>query len=310
MSPSGRPTLDQLAVLTAVAELGSFSAAARSLRRTQSVISYSIANLEAQLGVALFDRDQRRPRLTEAGRAILADARRIGRAVEDLRARAAGLSGGLEAEVALAVDVMFPIERLVAVLDAFAPTFPTVALRLHAEALGAVVQLVLDRTCTLGIAGWMALLHEGLERHPLDEIALVPVAAPGHRLARLAGPIPLAALQDETQLVLSDRSHLTEGQDFGVLSTRCWRLGDLGAKHALLRAGLGWGNMPEAMVARDLAEGRLVRLPIEGHATSRLEALLIHRADAPLGPAARWLAGRLREVAPPTAPARPAADRA
>ncbi len=293
-SAVGRPTLDQLAVLAAVAEAGSFSAAARRLRRTQSVVSYSIANLESQLGLALFERGQRRPRLTDAGRAVLADARRIGGAVEELRARAAGLSGGLEAEVTLAVDVMFPMPRLVAALDAFASTFPTVALRLHVEALGAVVQLVLERRCTLGIANWLALLHDGLERHQLDDVVLVPVAAPGHRLARLAGPIPAAALREETQLVLSDRSPLTEERDFGVLSNRCWRLGDLGAKHALLLAGLGWGNMPEPMVARDLREGRLVRLPIDGHAMLRLTQMLIHRAERPLDPAALWLAARLR----------------
>ena len=294
-SAAGRPTLDQLQVLAVIAEAGSFSAAARRLRRTQSVISYSIANLEGQLGLALFDRGQRRPVLTEAGRAVLADARRIGRAVEELRARAAGLSGGLEAEVTLAVDVMFPIDRLVCALHAFAAEFPTVALRLKVEALGAVVQLVLERDCTLGIAGWVALLHEGLERHQLDDIVLAPVAAPGHRLAMLGGPVPVAALQDETQLVLSDRSQLTEGQDFGVLSSRCWRLGDLGAKQALLRAGLGWGNMPEAMVAEDLRDGRLVRLNIEGHERLRLVPMLIHRGDLKLGPAAQWLGERLRQ---------------
>jgi DNA-binding transcriptional LysR family regulator len=47
-----------------------------------------------------------------------------------------------------------------------------------------------------------------------------------------------------------------------VLSLRTWRLGDLGAKRTLLLAGLGRGNMPEEMVAEDLAAGRLVRLEL------------------------------------------------
>ncbi|HLB96362.1 MAG TPA: LysR family transcriptional regulator, partial [Acetobacteraceae bacterium] len=93
---TGTPTLDQLHLLTVVVEAGSFSAAARRLHRAQSVISYTIANLEAQLGVALFARDGRRPVLTEAGRALIADARRIGRQVDELRARAAALRRGLE----------------------------------------------------------------------------------------------------------------------------------------------------------------------------------------------------------------------
>jgi len=280
-------------VLVAVADAGSFSAAARMLNRTQSVVSYTIANLEAQLGLTLFDRSRRRPALTPGGRAVLGDAQRVSAAVDELRARAAGLSGGLEAEVSLAVDVMFPTTRLVAALQAFAAQFPTVALRLQVEALGQVVQLVLDRRCGLGIAGWMAALYDTLERVPLGATALVPVAVPAHPLAMLRRRLTSLELGQETQLVLTDRSKLTEGQDFGVLSPRTWRLGDLGAKHALLRAGLGWGNMPEPMVRDDLAAGRLVRLDLPNSAPIDFRLLLVHRQDARPGRAGSWLAQRL-----------------
>ena len=90
MPDVGTPTLDQLTVLVAVAEAGSFSAAARALHRTQSVISYTIATLEAQLGLTLFDRGQRRPVLTAGGRAVLGDARRVSAVIDELRARATG----------------------------------------------------------------------------------------------------------------------------------------------------------------------------------------------------------------------------
>ncbi|MDA8251338.1 MAG: LysR family transcriptional regulator [Rhodospirillales bacterium] len=294
---AGTPTLDQLRVLLAVADSGSFSAAAKRLNRAQSVVSYTIANLESQLGLTLFARGHRRPVLTEAGRAVLADARRISRIVDELRARASGLTSGLEAEVALAVDVMFPTADLVTALEAFARAFPTVAFRLRVEALGAVVQLVLQGACSLGISGPMGIRLDGLERRLLRHIDLVPVVAPGHRLAALPTPLPAAAFHEHTQLVLSDRSPLTDGQDFGVISVRTWRLGDLGAKHALLRAGLGWGNMPEHMVRDDLASGRLVRLLPVMDAVQRFPLLLIHRAAAPPGPAAQWLADRLAGAA-------------
>ena len=299
---AGTPTLDQLHVLLAVAEAGSFSGAARRLNRAQSVVSYGIANLEAQLGLTLFERGHRRPVLTEAGRAVLADARRIAGIIDELRARATGLTAGLEAEVALAADVMFPTDDLVAALDAFARAFPTVALRLRVEALGGVVQLVLDGTCTLGISGPMGIRVGGLERRLIRHIDLIPVVAPGHPLAQLPPPLPAAAFHEHTQFVLSDRSKLTEGQDFGVLSLRTWRLGDLGAKHALLRAGLGWGNMPAHMVGDDLASGRLVQLRPTFGALQRFPLLLIHRAATPPGPAARWLAERLAGATPPEEP--------
>ena len=69
-----------------------------------------------------------------------------------------------------------------------------------------------------------------------------------------------ALARDHVQLVLTDRSSLTEGRDFGVVSVKTWRLADLGAKHALLLAGMGWGNMPKPMVNDDMKRGRLVEL--------------------------------------------------
>ncbi len=95
------------------------------------------------------------------------------------------------------------------------------------------------------------------------------------------------------QLVLTDRSDLTQGQDFGVLSPETWRLADLGAKHALLRAGLGWGSMPEPSVREDIEAGRLVLLDIEALPEVTYNLFAIHRTDTPPGPAARWFLARL-----------------
>src|SRR5471032_2467284 len=67
-------TLDQLRTFIAAAEEGSFSAAGRKLRRAQSVVSQTLANLELQLGVTLFDRSARYPKLTDDGRALLQNA--------------------------------------------------------------------------------------------------------------------------------------------------------------------------------------------------------------------------------------------
>ena len=114
MSEPGTPTLDQLRVFLTVVETGSFAAAARRLGRATSVVSYAIANLEAQLGLPLFERDAtRRPVLTVAGRAVLGEARTVAHGIAGLRAKARGLLGGLEAEVNLAVDVLLPTARVV-----------------------------------------------------------------------------------------------------------------------------------------------------------------------------------------------------
>ena len=290
----GTPSFAQLQVLLAVADTGSFAAAARRLNRATSAITYAIDNLEAQLGLPLFDRvATRKPELTQAGRAVLAEARVVTHGVDMLRAKVKGLLEGLEAEVSLAVDVMLPTTRLVDALQAFQTTFPTVPLRLHVETLGAVTQLVLDGTATIGISGPLnvAVATDGIESIAIGGVQLVPVAAPFHPLARL-GTQARGAAREHIQLVLTDRSKLTEGQDFGVVGLKTWRLADLGAKHALLLAGVGWGNMPMPMVKGDIEAGRLVELDLSDVGIYPLKVL--HRIDSPPGPAAHWLIERFK----------------
>ena len=93
-------TFDQLRTFIVAADEGSFSAAGRKLCRAQSVVSQALANLEAQIGVKLFDRSARYPRLTEQGRNLLAEARAVAESVEVFKARARAVSEGLEPEPA------------------------------------------------------------------------------------------------------------------------------------------------------------------------------------------------------------------
>lgn len=288
----GQPTLDQLRVLIAVIEAGSLTAAGRRLGRATSAISYAIDQLETQLGLALFARGgTRRPELTEAGQVVLAEARAIAAGVDGLRARVRGLSEGLEAELSLAVDVLFPTERLVAALTDFQSAFPTVTLRLHVEALGAVSTLLHGGVASLGVCGPLHTPPAGLLFQALAGVEIVPVAAPRHPLA--TGRPVAGAAAAHVQLVLTDRSTITAGRDFGVIGSRTWRLADLGAKHELLLAGVGWGGMPEPLVRADLASGRLVRLALPDWAETLYPLAIIHRVDNSPGPAARWLVERL-----------------
>jgi DNA-binding transcriptional LysR family regulator len=288
----GTPTLDQLRVFLTVVDAGSFAAAARRLGRATSVVSYAISNLEAQLGVLLFDRQStRKPQLTEAGRAVLSEARTITNGINGLRAKVRGLLQGLEAEIHLVLDVMLPAARVVDALKAFRAEFPTVSLRLYIEALGTVREMVLDRTATIGVCGPLDVEIAGLERIGIGSVELIPVAAPDHPLALAERNAPGAG-RDHIQLVLTDRSRLSDGQDRGVIGTQTWRLADLGSKHMLLREGIGWGYMPEPMVRDDLEGGRLVQLDLPEYKDGLLRLHAIHRTDTPPGPAGSWLIAR------------------
>lgn len=285
-------SLDQLRTFVAAVDNGSFSAAGRALGRAQSVVSQTIGNLEGQLGVALFERVGRYPHLTTEGSNLIADARRIVTGADGLKAKARGFVSGLEAELSIVVDVMFPQACLTHALSSFKRRFPSTPLRLDVEALGAVAGMVIEGRCSLGITGTLPFPPPTLTAERLFSERMLTVVAPGSPLSGRAGPVPLQDVMDETQLVLTDRSSLTDGTDYGVQGRNIWRLADLGAKHAFLRAGLGWGHMPHWLVADDLKAGRLEAIELEGPAAGIMPFQAVYPAGQLPGPAGRWLLER------------------
>jgi DNA-binding transcriptional LysR family regulator len=284
-------TLDQLRTLEAVADAGSFSAAGRRLRRVQSAVSTAMANLEAELGVTLFDRGTKVPTITPAGRAVLAQARRILGEVATLNDAARELAGGVEAQVSLCVDSLLPMRALVGLCERFAKRFPQVDLRVDTQTLSAVAARVVDGAATVGVTIPVAL-PAGLERTSLAAIRMVPVAKPGLFPTRTLRPLHLDAV---VQIVLSEGGSTP---DQAVVSPRTWRVADLHTKHALIRAGLGWGNLPDHLVRDDLHRKRLVELRLAAwHRDEHvLHLVAIHRRDRALGPAHRWVVEQLREL--------------
>ena len=291
-------SLDQLRIFIAAADERSFSAAGRRLRRAQSVVSQTLANLEGQLRVKLFDRTARLPALTDEGRALLADARAVAGGVDLFKARAKSLAGGLEPELRVAVDVMFPLAPFTAAVADFQKEFPATLLRFDVES-SAVIEPVLDGRCTVGVWGmrsWsLAQPHFTHER--LLTISMPMVVSPRHPLAFLPGPIPTDVLAEHIQLVHTDPSDPSRPGGLAFLSPRVWRLSHLGAKLAFLRAGLGFGRLPVHVIEADLASGALVEItaessPPEGYV---IAMLAIYRTDSPPGPAGRWFIDRLKQ---------------
>jgi DNA-binding transcriptional LysR family regulator len=287
-------TLDQLRAFVAVADSRSFRAAAARLSRVQSAVSQAVANLEADLGVSLFDRSGYRPALTAEGQALLADARAILLKVDFMRARARGLGQGVELRLSIAVDTLFPLATVVAALRELHAAYPSVGVRLAVAPLGGPPAALRERRCTLAIMVGEDFRDPSIELETLPTVPVVAVVAASHPLAerhrRPSGAVELEALADHLQIVLEDPTPLSAGRDFDVLSPGTWRVSSQEAKHALIVAGLGWGRLPLWVVERDLAAGRLVR--IEGAGLGRAgeraqRAYLAHRTDAWPGPAAQ-----------------------
>ena len=291
-------SLDQLRTFIAAVDEGSFSAASRKLLRAQSVVSETVSNLEEQIGVPLFDRSGRYPKLTPAGIVLLADARNIVGGVDLMKARAKGMTSGLEPELSVVVDVFYPIDAITQVAKEFRVHFPAVPLRIYVEALGAAIQPVLDARCSLGVIGSLPDIPDTLSKERLPGITFLMVAAADHPLAALKGKIPKEILGKHTQIVLTDRSTLSNGREMGVMSPTTWRLADLFAKHHFLLNGLGWGGMPHHIVEGDIKNGRLAVLEIEDVPPGGLTLAMsgVWQTKAPPGPAGRWFIERLKQI--------------
>jgi DNA-binding transcriptional LysR family regulator len=182
-------SLDHLRTFVVAAEAGSFSTAARRLRRVQSAVSHSVRRLEARIGVELFDRSTRQPTLTAAGAVLLDDAREVISGVDEMKTRASDLAAGVEPELSVAVDGAFPMEAIAEAANAVRSRYPAVAVRLQVEGAGVAYKSVLEGQRRLAVVAALGPLPPGVTGEHLTTASLLMVASHNHPLARLSGAV-------------------------------------------------------------------------------------------------------------------------
>ena len=195
------------------------------------------------------------------------------------------------------IDAFYPLDFVTQAAGEFKERFPRTSLRLYFESLGAVCEPVLAGHCSVGVVGTLPVIPEGLTSERLHGITMALVASAKHPLATARGAVARSELSQHVQLVLTDRSDLTQGNEFGVLASNTWRLGDVFVKKAFLLAGLGWGGMPLSLIESELASGALVALDVEDILPVQLIMpmyAVCHAANPP-GPAGRWFVDRLKQ---------------
>lgn len=281
-------SLENLHLLLATVDSGSFSAAARRFGKAPSAVSTSIANLEIDLGLTLFDRQGRLPRLTVAGERIVAEARDLLARQGQLLTLAHELANGMEPRLTLAVDDDSLLPWLSPVLAQLAHTYPRLELELLFPLMEDLGDMLLNGRAHLGV-GYQGLnTPAALGRFGLGQVQMPLVVAPQHPLAQLAQPT-LADLQAERQLMATGRQPGAERERFRVSSSIWWAEGDQ-AVLALVKRGLGWGAVPAFLLDEPLARGEVIRLPAGGLPPVDAQAItLLWHSDRPLGQAARWL---------------------
>ena len=291
----GKLTLDQLRVLVTIADVGSFSAAGRKLHRAQSAISQAVATLEQLQGVVLFDRSGHRPRLTDIGRVLVDQARRVLATTMKFEAVAASTRAGLEPELVLAIDPLVPTGPLIESIRALNTTFPDLTVTFSTEGLGGSLRRLRSQAAALAICLLLPDVPDDVAAFPLMRVRLHAVTSRGHPLAALGRPAERDDLADHVQLVLSDPVD-PGSPNYGLAGERLWRFVDLGRRLDFLLAGFGWCRMPMHLVGEALAAGQLALIDIADDPTPA-EGLTIYAAhlrEREPGQAGRWLLNDLR----------------
>ena len=283
--------------LTAFAEaatLGSFSAAARKLGKSQSTVSSAIANLEIDLGLMLFDRRSRKPTLTESGRVVLGRVRDILAASDQLSRTASALGSGLEAKLSVVWSDTYQSDRFGDILIAFETFFPDLEFECLIAEHGDLVALVQSGRAHLGVVAAQS-------SYPPD-IGSAMMAEPSEVGLFVARSHALAGLKDITPDQLANfrelrlDTYLDGRRQVAPLSPRAWSAPSYLMLLEMAVLGFGWAAIPRGMVSR-LAVDNLHELDARGW-PQRMPIDAIWSRQRPLGRAGTWL---LQEMLTPPA---------
>lgn len=288
-----RVTLSQWQMLAAVVDHGGFARAAEVVHKSPSTLNHAVHKLQDQLGVKVLEPVGRQVRLTEAGELLLRRARQLIEAAEALEDVAGYLAEGLEAEVVLAVDQIFPPDALAGALASFSVAFPHVRVQLHETVLNGGIEMLYDGRADLVISG---LAAQGFLGEPLVTVHFIAVAHPRHALHQLQRTLDLRDLKQHRQLVVRDSAQ-RQSMDAGWLKAeQRWTLSHLDTSIDMLERGLGFAWVPETRIHQALREGRLLPLRLSAGAVREAPMQLIYCDRDRAGPATQAMAEALRRA--------------
>lgn len=292
-------TLDQLAAFRAVALAGTFSSASTRLHKSQPAVTKLVQNLETELGIELFDRSAYRATLTDAGRLFLERASAFLDRGDALRGFAQSLSGAAEPVLRMVVEAITPLPPLLAVMRQVEQLFPTLRYELRTERLMGAIEALQDRSADLVIAGKRGVDERSVEARPFTEVRIIPVARHDHPLSQAKPPVPGALLRKYAQVVLRDSARGELTQNVNVLSDALrWTVTDVASKLEIIHAGMGWGGLPEHVVASALRNGSLHALEVAEFDVRMIPLFALRRTDHARGPVAQALWSRLIALTP------------
>jgi molybdate transport repressor ModE-like protein len=288
-------TPNSFSLLQAVAEAGSFAAAARQLGLVPSAVTYRVRQIEDALDVLLFDRASRQAVLTEAGAELLREGARLLEEIDAVSNRVRRVATGWEPQFTIAVDSVVSLSTMMDLVQAFYELKPPTRLRLRNETLSGTLEALTSGQADLALGipiepGTAA----GLQSRMMGELAFVYAVAPHHPLASAAEPLTDDMLNQHRAVAAADSVQRGSGLTIGLLAGQdVLTVPSMRAKVEAQLRGLGGGFVPEPMARPHVQSGRLVLKQV---ARSARTARMHYAWRSPrLGPgrALQWWLGQL-----------------
>src|SRR5256886_5816430 len=289
MGPTPTISLEQWRALVAVVDEGGYAAAAEAIHKSQSAVTYAVQRVEKLLGVKAFRLEGRKAVLTPAGRMLYTRARVLLDEASSLERAAHRSSAGWEAELAIAVEIIFPTWLLLKCLDRFGQEAPHTRIEVIETVLGGAPEALLERRVDLALT---PRVPPGFSGESLMRLAFVPAAHPDHPLFRLGRRLTLKDIRKHRNLIVRDTSVKRDKGGGFLEAEQRWTVGHMATSLQAARMGFGFAWYPEEKIREEIAAGELRGLPLEdgGDAFGGIYLL----APDPEGAGPR--AGRLAEI--------------
>lgn len=287
------PSPESLQAFVLAAELGSFSAAARKMKKAQSAVSTAIANLEIDTNLQLFDRSSRSPTLTQAGRSLLPYAEGVLLGNQEFHAKATSMSEGVEDKLSIAVEQGINLSPVLNVLSGLASEFPDVSLEILTTGPNDTAALLKEGRAILGLMTEQESYPTGFQFRGVGHSALIPVCGVSHPLAEL-DQAAHRDLRQYRQLVLRSRSLDAHGQVGEVKSASVWYAENPHVIVELVMRDLGWAELPFPVVRELLRSKNLAQMEYTFQQSDELEGIdLVWTEQHSLGKAGQWVQRQL-----------------
>jgi DNA-binding transcriptional LysR family regulator len=288
-----RITLDQWQALVSVVETGGYAPAADALSKTQSTISYAVQKIEQLLDVKVFRIEGRKAVLTEPGAVLY----RRGRALVDealrLERAAHSLSKGWEAELRLAVEIIFPTWLLLRCFETFSRNHPDTRLELYETVLDGTNELLLEGRVDIAIT---SRIPPGFLGDALMQARAIAVAAPTHPLHALGRELVLADLQPHRHIFVRDSGTQRSRTAAWEGTSQRWTVSNKATSIRALCMGLGFAWLTEEIIRDELESGALKPLPLTEGSERWATLHLVHADGYSVGPGAREMDTLIREA--------------